>query len=257
MRKFIIGNWKMQLSDRDSVALAEAVVRGWAERQSDPSSAQVVICPSHLVLAEVHDIVHGTGIGLGGQDAFWEDKGAFTGEISPATLAELGAKYCIVGHSERRQHLGETDDMVNKKVVALLRRDLYPIVCVGETAEERDSGRRDSVLVTQIRAALKATALSEEQRIIVAYEPRWAIGTGRAADPNDAAEAHQLIRDELIELYGVEKTERQCAVIYGGSVTSENLGSFLGHSIIEGALVGGASLDAKEFLMMADIASRT
>ena len=252
--KFVIGNWKMKLSERESIALAEAVTRSWAAQQAETEDVQVVLCPSHLAIADVHDVIHGTGIGLGAQDVFWEDKGAYTGEISPATLKELGCKYGIVGHSERRQHLGETDEMVHKKAAALLRHDLHPIVCVGETAEEKDAGKRDAVVIGQVKAALEGLTPVGNQRIVVAYEPRWAIGTGRAASPDDAAAAHHLIRETLYELYANDVVDRQCFVIYGGSADASNVGSFLSVDVIEGVLVGGASLKADEFVKMAETA---
>jgi triosephosphate isomerase len=211
-----------------------------------------VLCPSHLSIGEVADAVQGTDIALGGQDVFWKDKGAYTGETSPATLKELGCAYCIVGHSERRHHLGETDEMVHKKAEALLQHDINPIVCVGETKEEREAGKLDAVVIRQVRAALEGLRPVGNQAIIVAYEPVWVIGTGQAVEPNDAAEAHSLIHETLLEMMPADVVERQCFVIYGGSVDSKNLAGFLQVPVIEGALIGGASLRGDEFARMAE-----
>lgn len=250
----LVGNWKMQLNETESEALAKEVVRLWAAQGAGKPGATVVICPSHMALEECAKAVKGTPVALGAQDVFWEDKGAFTGEISPKTLKELGCEYCIVGHSERRQHLGETDDMVNKKVLALLRHDITPIVCVGETFEERNAGKRDAVVIAQVRAALANASPVGNQRIIVAYEPRWVIGTGKAVAPQDAAEMHLLIRGALEEILAAEARER-CSVIYGGAVDAKNLAGFLAMDVIQGALVGGASLKPQEFATMAEIAA--
>jgi triosephosphate isomerase len=254
MKRFLIANWKMQLNEAESAALASDIVRRIAPQVASAENLTVVLCPSHLSIGEVADKVSGTAVGLGGQDVFWEDKGAFTGEISPVTLKELGCSYCIVGHSERRTKLGETDEMVHEKVEALLRHDISPIICVGETKEERDEGKRDAVVIRQVRAALEGLRPVGNQAIIIAYEPIWVIGTGQAVDPADAAEAHSLIRETLLELLPNDVVERQCFVVYGGSADSSNLAGFLEVPIIEGALVGGASLKPEEFARMAEIA---
>ena len=246
---FIIGNWKMQLNESESIALARDVVRLCGDATSDVA---VVICPSHLALEEVAKIVRGTHVALGAQDTFWEDKGAFSGEVSPKTLAELGCTYCIVGHSERRQHLGETDAMVNKKTLALIRHGITPVICVGETLEERNAGARETVVIAQVRAALVGVTL-ENARIIIAYEPRWAIGA-KAAAPQDAAEMHRLIRETLREMFG-DSADDCCTVIYGGAVTAENFSGFLATGVVQGALVGGASLHADAFIAIARAAA--
>jgi len=245
----------MKLNESESEALARQIAEGLPAEESDTPRMEMVLCPSHLSLSNVAGVVRGAGISLGGQDAFWEDKGAFTGEISPVTLKELGCKFCIVGHSERRQYLNETDEIVNKKTAALLRHDINPIICVGETLEERDAGKRDAVVIKQVRKALGDGDLRPvgNQRVIIAYEPIWVIGTGQAVDPNDAAAAHQLIRDVLSEIYPTDVVDKNCFIIYGGSVDSSNIKSFLDIPVIEGALVGGASLKSDEFLKMAEI----
>ncbi|MDD5251342.1 MAG: triose-phosphate isomerase [Patescibacteria group bacterium] len=252
---FIIANWKMQLDDAASEALAQEVVRRWAGQGATRSDVTVVLCPSHVALERVHPVVKGTAVWLGAQDCFWEDKGAYTGEVSPVTLKQLGCEWCIVGHSERRGFLNETDEMVNRKVAALMRSGINPIVCVGETREERTAGRRDAVVIGQVRAALANIRPVGTQRIVIAYEPRWVIGTGQAVAPEDAASMHNLIIQTLFDLYPNDIVERQFSVIYGGSVDSTNLAGFLSFDVIHGALVGGAALKADEFVRLAEIAA--
>lgn len=252
--KYLIGNWKMQLTEKESEQLAGEIHRligSWLAG----SDVAVVLCPSHMALAAVSRTVADSPLALGSQDVFWEDKGAFTGEISPVTLKELGCGYCLVGHSERRQYLGETDEMVNRKVAAILRHDLTPVICVGETMEERQAGRREAVVINQVKAALANNRPVGNHKIIVAYEPRWVIGSGQAVSPTDAAEMHHLIRDALHQVYGEEVAERHCAVIYGGAVDAKNLRGFLDVPVIDGVLVGGASLKPNEFRAMAAIAA--
>lgn len=252
---YLIANWKMQLNESESEALSAEMVRLWAAQGADKPNVTMVLCPSHMALEEAAKAVKGTPIALGAQDTFWEDKGAYTGEISPKTLKELGCEFCIVGHSERRQFLGETDEMVNKKVLALLRNGLTPIVCVGETMDERSAGRREAVVIAQVRAALAGVSLVGAQRVIIAYEPRWVIGTGKAVAPEDAAEMHHLIIGTLHELFATEAVDRQFSVIYGGAADSKNLAGFLAVDVIRGALVGGASLKPAEFAAMAEVAA--
>ncbi len=254
-KKFLIGNWKMQLNSADSVAVAKEVVRLWAGQGALKPNVVTVLCPSHVSLSAVHGVLNGTSVNMGAQDVFWEDKGAYTGEIAPATLKELGCEYSLVGHSERREFLGETDEMVQKKTAALLRHNIHPIVCVGETMEERRSGRRDSVVINQVRAALKDNRPFGTQNIIIAYEPRWVIGSGQAVSPDDAASMHQLIKQTLYDLLPADIVDNQVAIIYGGSVDSSNLAGFLKVDVIHGALIGGASLKAAEFVRMAEVAA--
>lgn len=255
MTTYLVGNWKMQLTESESEALAKDVVRLWAAQGADKSGVQVVVCPSHMAIEEVAKAVKGTPIALGSQDVFWEDKGAYTGEVSPKALKELGCEFCLVGHSERRQFLGETDEMVNKKAMACLRHGITPIVCVGETMDERRAGKRDAVVIAQVRSALAGVKPVGTQKIIVAYEPRWVIGSGQAVSPEDAAEMHLLILEALQELMPADVVERQCAIIYGGAVDSKNFASFLAMEVIRGALVGGASLKSEEFAAMAEVAA--
>ncbi|MFC1703072.1 triose-phosphate isomerase [Patescibacteria group bacterium] len=254
MQTFIIANWKMQKNETESVELAQEIVRLWSAQGASQPKVHVVVCPSHVALSGVNDVVRGTSVALGAQDVFWEERGAFTGEISPVTLKELGCDYCIVGHSERRQYLGETDEMVSKKVDALLAAGINPIICVGETREERDAGRRDAVVIAQVQKAMEGTRPVGNQNIIVAYEPRWVIGSGQAVEPDDAASMHHLIRETLLELLPQDVVENQLFVVYGGSVESENIAAFFAVPVIEGALVGGASLKPEEFVRLAEAA---
>ncbi|MFA6603704.1 MAG: triose-phosphate isomerase [Patescibacteria group bacterium] len=255
MKRYLIANWKMQLNAAASVELAREVVKLWGAQGAGQPDTVVVVCPSHVSLDAVHKIVNGTSVAMGAQDVFWEDKGAFTGEIAAATLKELGCEFCIVGHSERRGFLGETDAMVQKKVAALLRHSITPVICVGETLEERRAGKRDSVVIGQVRAALQDNRPVGTQRIIIAYEPRWVIGTGQAVAPDDAASMHRLIKETLYDLLPNDIVEQYFSIIYGGSADTQNLAAFLAVDLIQGALVGGASLRAAEFVKMAELAA--
>ena len=256
--RYLIANWKMNLNESESETLARQIAEQLPGELAAAENLELVLCPSHLSLSNVADVVRGAGISLGAQDVFWEDRGAYTGEISPVTLKELGCSFCIVGHSERRQYLNETDEIVRRKVRALLQHDINPIICVGETAAERDAGQRDAVVIRQVSEALAHGELQPVggQRIVIAYEPVWVIGTGQAVDPQDAAIAHQLIRDTLSEFYPADIVDKNCFVIYGGSVKAANIQGFLDIPVIEGALVGGASLKADEFVAMAEIVAQ-
>ena len=256
MRKFhIIANWKMQLEVKAAQELAKEMVRLWAGQGADQPNVNVVICPSFAALEEVGAEVKGTSIGLGAQDCFWETKGSYTGEVSPLALKEEGCQYCIVGHSDRRKFLGETDEMVQKKVKALLEVGLTPILCVGETREEREAGQRDAVVINQLRVALDDNQPVGAQNIIVAYEPRWVIGTGQAVEPNDAASMHQLIYETLNDLFPIDLVQRQFSVLYGGSADASNITGLLQIPVIDGSLVGTAALKAEEFVKMAEVAA--
>lgn len=248
MKKILIGNWKMQLSVRESAALARAVRAGVKK-----AKAAVVLCPPFPAIPAVRDALGKSAIALGAQDLFWEAKGQYTGEVSGAMLRELGCSFVIVGHSERRAHLGETDEVVNKKVSAALAARLTPILCVGETREERERGERDAVLRRQVHVALRGLTAAQIRKVIVAYEPVWVIGSGKAVPPQDAVAAHATIRRAVNEVAGEEAVMR---VIYGGSVDSENAAGFLREAAVDGCLVGGASLRAAEFLKLVRIAEK-
>ena len=245
-KKILIGNWKMQLSVRESAALAKAVCAGLKKER-----ASVVLCPSFPALSAVGDIVRGKRAALGAQDLFWEAKGQYTGEVSGAILREVGCSFVIIGHSERRAHLGETDEVVSKKVSAALAARLAPILCVGETREERERGTRDAVLRRQVHVALRGLTAAQIRKVTIAYEPVWVIGSGKAVPPRDAVRAHATIRRAMDEVAGEAVTVR---VIYGGSVDSTNAAGFLREETVDGCLVGGASLRAAEFLKLVRIA---
>jgi len=212
-----------------------------------------VLCPPFMALVPVAALLQGTDIGLGAQDLYWEAKGAFTGQISPGMVAEF-CQYAIIGHSERRAYFGETDETVNKKIVAAFSAGLTPIVCIGETLSEYESGRTAEVVSGQIRAGLVALPADLAPKLVVAYEPVWAIGTGRAST---AVDANVVIRDHvrkpLAEMFGVG-TAQSIRILYGGSVTAANAAEFFGQSDIDGALVGGASLKLDDFVRITQAA---
>lgn len=247
--KFFIANWKMNLTIAETMALVEKLnqpLRG-------VKGAEIVLCPPFTALAALRGLLeeeNPAGFKIGAQNVFWEDKGAFTGEVSPKMLLETGCRYAIVGHSERRANLGETDEMVNKKVKILLENNLVPIVCVGETFEERQKGLRDVVVARQTAAALRDAELFGNKKIIIAYEPVWVIGTGQAVEPEDADHSHRMIREALLEIFPVDVVEKHFEIIYGGSVDGKNIKSFIDMENIDGVLVGGASLKAEEFVKM-------
>ena len=239
-RRVMAGNWKMYKTARQ----AEETIRTLAGLVRDAQGVEVVICPPFTALPAAVEAARGTGIGIGAQDCHWEKEGAYTGEVAASMIADLGCSYCIVGHSERRQHFGDTDEMVNRKVKAVLAAGLRPIMCVGETLAEREAGRTFAVVETQVLDGLAGFPVSERERLVIAYEPVWAIGTGKTATRQQAQEVHRLIRDQLSEVLGTEAIH----ILYGGSVTPDNAATLLAEPDIDGALVGGASLKAGSFL---------
>jgi triosephosphate isomerase len=244
MRKpFVAGNWKMN----KTIAEARELVRTMSAQMSAIPDVEKVFCPPSTALMAVSEMLAGTGIGLGAQNMYWEEKGAFTGEISPAMVKEL-CGYVILGHSERRAYFGETDETVNKKLHAAQAIGLTSIVCVGETLEEYESGRTREVVSTQTSQSLRDVSPEYASSIVVAYEPVWAIGTGKAST-GDAANVviKDFIRHAIAVLYG-EKTAQAVRVLYGGSVTAANAAEFFAQPDIDGALVGGASLKLDEFV---------
>ena len=236
----IAGNWKMHKTLAEARELARDIVRGTA----DKTRAEVVLAPPYTALAAVAAELAGSKVLLAAQDTFWEEKGAFTGAIAPGMLADVGCTYVIVGHSERRQHFGDTDDAVNRKVKAVLAAGLKPIMCVGETLAEREAGRTLAVVESQVRRGLEGFPVAERQRLVLAYEPVWAIGTGKTATPAQAQEVHHLIREQLADILGTADIR----ILYGGSVTPDNAATLLAEPDLDGALVGGASLQAASFL---------
>jgi triosephosphate isomerase len=205
-----------------------------------------VVCPPYIDLAEAVESAKGSNVAIGAQNVHWKEEGAFTGEISAAMLLALGVKHVIVGHSERRQYFGETDDTVNLRLKTALEAGLMPICCVGEVLEEREAGLTDDVLRRQCVRAFHAVSAKKATKLVVAYEPVWAIGTGKTATPEIAAEAHAVIRREATEIFG-EEFAAKLRILYGGSVKPENAATLMAQEEIDGALVGGASLDAKSF----------
>ena len=241
MRKWIVaGNWKMNNTVAESLALAKAIKEG----ASGIHGGTVVLAPPFTAIFSVGEILKGSSLSLAAQNMYYEDKGAFTGEVSPAMLKDIGCTYVIIGHSERRKYFQESDADVNLKVKKALDTGLTPIMCVGETDEEREKGITKDVVGRQVKNGL--AGLRNLDRIVIAYEPVWAIGTGKVATSAQAQEVHAFIRNILKETYG--NTADDLSILYGGSVTKDNIGDLIGMKDIDGALVGGASLKADGFL---------
>jgi triosephosphate isomerase len=247
----VAGNWKMN----KTVAEARDLVSTLSRPLRVIAGVEKVLCPPFVSLMAVASMLEGTDIGLGAQDLHWEEKGAFTGQVAPNMVKEF-CKYVIIGHSERRTYFGETDETVNKKVAAAFRAGLTPIVCVGETLEQYESGQTAEVVNRQIRAGLAGTGPADAARLVVAYEPVWAIGTGKASSGENANSVHQsVIRPALSVLLGSDNAA-QIRILYGGSVTASNASEFFAFADIDGALVGGASLKPDEFVAITKAAAR-
>jgi len=246
---FIAGNWKMHKTVAETVRYVKEL-RGLVK---DMTGVEIVVAPPFTALHAAGEAARNSNVGVAAQDLHWEREGAFTGEISAAMIAETGAEYVIIGHSERRTLFGETDASVNRKIAAAFAGGLTPIVCIGETLDQRDRNETFSVLDRQIRDGLDGVTSEQLVQLVIAYEPVWAIGTGRNATPAQAAEAHGHIRKRLQQWFGAQPSEL-CRVIYGGSVKPENIGYLASQPDVDGALVGGASLDVKAFF---DIVSRS
>ena len=251
-RPIIAANWKMHMTLGEGTELA----RGIVERCRDMDDVDIVLAPPFTALSKVQKEILDTPIALGAQNLYWEEKGAFTGEVSPVMLKDVGCDYAIVGHSERRQLFGETDKSANKKVLAALTHDLIPILCVGETDAERDRGVTYVVVDRQVKEALKDVAETQFDRIVIAYEPIWAIGTGRTATPAQAEEVHQSIRGQLAKLFNADAAET-VRILYGGSVKPDNVDDLMAEADIDGALVGGASLKPDSFNRICGFERRT
>jgi triosephosphate isomerase len=243
-KKLIAGNWKMYKTPEQAKEFVIAFLP--MVREHSRYDAEIVLCPPFVSIPAVVEAVRGSGLEVGGQDMFWEKEGAYTGAISAHMLRAAGCSHVILGHSERRQYFGETDDSVNRKLQAALAGGLKPIVCVGEVLAEREAGITEDVLRMQCGIAFREIGGAKAQPIIVAYEPVWAIGTGKTATPELAAEAHQVIRAQAAQAFG-DKVAEQMRILYGGSVKPENAGALMSQPEIDGALVGGASLDPKSF----------
>ena len=240
---FIAGNWKMFTNTATARDLATAVVTG----VGSSTSVRVAVCPPFPYLATVADALRGSSVALGAQNCYPEKEGAFTGEVSPVMLADVGCRWVILGHSERRHVLGENDAVINRKIKAALAAGLGVIFCVGETLQEREEDRTESVLETQLTGGLDGLEAPEIGKIVVAYEPVWAIGTGTNATPEQAQQAHAFIRRQIGKEFG-EEAAAALLIQYGGSVKPENAASLLNQPDVDGALVGGASLKAEQFL---------
>ena len=217
-------------------------------------NVDIVVCPPYTLLAYLADALETSNIAVGGQNLYWQDEGAFTGEVSPVMLKDAGCRYVIIGHSERRQFFGETNENVNKKIKASLKNGLIPIVCVGENRQERESNNTFKVIESQIKGALVEISPEDMLKIVIAYEPVWAIGTGLTATPEQAQEVHKFIRDLLKELYQ-EEISSQIRIQYGGSVKPDNIAELISKPDVDGALVGGASLKADSFSQIVTKAS--
>jgi triosephosphate isomerase (TIM) len=253
MRKTIIaGNWKMYKTIVESIELANGLKREFFKL--DLAAVDVVLCPVFTALSEVAEVLTETGIGLGAQDVYWQDEGAFTGEVSPLMLKDAGCQYVIIGHSERRQFFAETNETVNKKIKAVLKAGLTPIVCVGENLQEREANKTFKVIEDHINHGLVDISGSDMLNLVIAYEPVWAIGTGKTATGEQAQEVHKFIRDLLKKNYGQEVAD-SVRIQYGGSVKPENITELMNKPDVDGALVGGASLKVDSFSVIVTKAS--
>ncbi len=242
-KKIIAANWKMNMTLGETAAFFEKFLR----ELGDDRKVEVVIVPPFTALAKTNELLRDVqNVKLGAQNMHWEKPGAFTGEISAEMLRELLVNYVVLGHSERRTLFGETDEIVNKKVRAALNNALRPIVCIGETLAERDGGKVEEVLARQVKGSLAGLTADQMEETVIAYEPVWAIGTGRTATPQQAQEAHAFIRDQIAKLFSPEVAAK-VRIQYGGSVKPNNAAELMGQADIDGALVGGASLDPRGF----------
>jgi triosephosphate isomerase len=246
---FIAGNWKMYKTASDAVKYVKEF-RGLVQGIDD---VEIVVAPTFIALHAAAEAARNSNVGVAAQDLYWEREGAFTGQVSAPMIREAGAEFVIIGHSERRTLFGETDEMVNRKTVAAFAAGLTPIVCIGETLDQRERNETMDVLDRQITKGLDGLTSEQLTQLVIAYEPVWAIGTGRTATPAQAGEAHAHIRQRLRQWFGPEAAEH-CHVIYGGSVKPENIRDLIAQPDIDGALVGGASLDIQGFF---EIVSRS
>jgi triosephosphate isomerase len=241
-KPLIAANWKMYKTP----AQAQEFMKNFLPLVANHDRDEVVVCPSFTSISVVIAAATGSGVAIGAQNMHFADEGAYTGETSPLMLKAIGATHVILGHSERRQYFGETDELINKKLKTALQHCLVPIVCVGEVLAEREAGKTEEVLLRQTRGVLAGIAASAAAPIVIAYEPVWAIGTGKTATPQMASEAHAVIRGEVAKLFGPE-TADHLRILYGGSVKPDNATTLMNEPDIDGALVGGASLDPQSF----------
>jgi triosephosphate isomerase len=248
-RKLIAGNWKMNKTSADAVGLAQEIVAAVGKQ----NEVDVVVCPPFTAVEAVGRVLEGSEVRLGGQNMHHEASGAFTGEVSAPMLRAIFASYVILGHSERRTLFGETDEVVNRKVNAALRNQLRPIFCVGETLAEREAGSTLRVVQTQVERGLEGVSREQATSVVIAYEPVWAIGTGKVATTAQAQEVHAFIRGLLVKLFG-EPVAQRVRILYGGSMKPANAPELLAQSDIDGGLIGGASLEARSFVELVNAA---
>jgi triosephosphate isomerase len=248
-KPIIAGNWKMNLNHLEAIGLVQKL--HYNLRVQDYDAVEVVVCPPFTSLRSVQTLIDGDRIpmGLGAQNCHWESKGAYTGEIAPPMLSRLKCSYVIVGHSERRALFGETDEIVNKKAKAVIANEMIPIVCVGETLDQREAGTTDGVVGTQVRGSLAGIPPDTIAALVIAYEPVWAIGTGKTAQPSDASTVIAWIRRTVGEMAGQAAAD-SVRIQYGGSVNAGNIAAIMAEEGVDGTLVGGASLDAEEFALI-------
>jgi len=252
MRSYIIaGNWKMNKTVAESIALAKEIV----EKSKGISKTEVVIAPTYLAAAKVADVIKGSNVKLAVQDIHWENQGAYTGKVSIDMVKEIGAEYVIIGHSEQRQYFHETDETVNKKVKKTLSAGLKPIICIGETLEQRNGGKLETVLTTQVNGAYKDISKEDALKTVIAYEPVWAIGTGVVATDEQAQEAQKYVRSLVAKLYG-ESVAEDIRIQYGGSMKPDNADGLLAQKDIDGGLIGGAALKADSFFSIISAAEK-
>jgi len=244
LRKPIIaGNWKMNKLTSEAVELAREV----KNKTGTIADREIVLCPPFTVLSSVKEVIKGSSIKLGAQNMYWEVRGAYTGEVSPTMLKDIGCNYVILGHSERRQYFGETNETVNKKAKIAFSIGLIPIVCVGETLRQREKGETLTVIEEQVKTGLSGLTKEESKGLVVAYEPVWAIGTGKTATPEEAEEVQRFIRKLLGQMFGKENAQA-IRILYGGSINPDNISVLMSCEDIDGGLIGGASLNVESFL---------
>ncbi len=249
-KKLIAGNWKMNKTADEAVALAKEIVAV----AKDASNTDVMISPTFVCLSEVSKIVAGTNVKLGCQNMYFEESGAYTGEISADMLKSVGVEYVILGHSERRSIFGETDEMINKKIKKCIEKGLIPVFCIGETLEERKAGKEEEVVNSQTKNGLAGLSEADAAKVVIAYEPVWAIGTGETATPEQADSIHKTIRDTLSSMYSANLADGM-KILYGGSMNDANAKELLGKENIDGGLIGGAALVADKFATIINAAN--
>ncbi|MFH1202676.1 MAG: triose-phosphate isomerase [Candidatus Omnitrophota bacterium] len=245
-KPLIAGNWKMNKKISEAIELANGIKR---EVFDLTDRVEVVLCPPFLALAEVAEIISDSDIKLGAQDMFFKESGAYTGEVSAGMLKDVGCSYVIIGHSERRQYFSETNESVNKKLKAALKTDILPILCIGETLAERDAKKTFEVVEVQLKAALDSINNEDMLKITIAYEPVWAIGTGKNATPQEAQEVHKYLRNLILKWYNKE-VAGNIRILYGGSIKPDNFKDIIAQEDVDGGLVGGASLETDSFVQL-------